>query len=214
MEDYICFAKDCVVEDIGFNDLRKRGNNESYSKITYKGSPLVVQSSKILISKIKDNYIELEFHKSSGSEQFYNLLCDIEDKVFSTIMEKSDEWFRVNITESQLEEIYKHSTLPPSRAGRNPRIKFKISSDTTFFKDIDTPIKDITTIKPGNYMKVLIEIKNISFYEERASLEIILHQGKVHKKKIERTIKDQEEDDDDPPKETNDRIKLIPQNNI
>ena len=210
MEDNICFAKDCNVEEIGFNDLRRRGNNESYSKITYKGSPLVIQSSKIQISKTRENYIELEFQKSVGSEQFYNLICDIEDKVFSTILEKSDEWFRVNITENQLEDIYKHSILPPSRAGKNPRIKLKISTDTTFFKDADTPISDITNTKPGNFMKVLIEIKNISFYEERACLEIILHQGKVHKKKIERTIKDQEEEEDDPPKEINGRVKLIP----
>ena len=210
MEDNICFAKDCNVEEIDFNDLRRRGNNESYSKITYKGGPLVIQSSKIQISRLRENYAELEFQKSLGSEQFYNLLCDIEDKVFKTILEKSDDWFRVSISESQLEDIYKHSILPPSRAGKNPRIKLKISSDTTFFKDADTPITDITTVKSGNFMKVLIEIKSISFCEERASLEINLHQGKIHKKKIERTIKDQEEEDDDPPKETNDRVKLIP----
>lgn len=210
MEDNICFAKDCNVEDIIFNDIRKRGNNESYSKITYNGSPLIIQSSKIQISKTKENYIELEFQKSVGSELFYNLICDIEDKVFKTILDKSDEWFRVNITESQLEDIYKYSVLPPSRANKNPRIKLKIGTDTAFFKDANTPISDIASIKPGNFMKVLLEIKSISFYEERASLEINLIQGRVYKKKIERTIKDQEEEDDDPPKETNDRVKLIP----
>ncbi len=69
--------------------------------------------SKIQLSKIKENYVELEFHKSTGSEQFYNLLCDIEDKVFTTILEKSEEWFRVEIKENQLRKLYDRLKITP-----------------------------------------------------------------------------------------------------
>ena len=122
---------DIIVDNINYSKPEKLGQSY-FASMSYTDSlkPIYIQTPKLMcktnISEVKDKkapYLEVEVPK--GRFDMYDLFLSIDDKNIKTTFEKSEEWFKKELSLEAIDEMYRRTTKP-FKKNVNPTLKFRV----------------------------------------------------------------------------------------
>lgn len=109
-----------------------RAEDKTKSKInvyTQDKNFLCVQTPKMLVKKVTDSSIELQFIKDSEEcSMFYNFISELDQKNLEKIVEQSENWFGFSFTLEHCEEKYRTSLKSGKTKDSEPSIKFSLET--------------------------------------------------------------------------------------
>ena len=122
---------DVDVHSINYSKPEKIGQSY-FAAMSYGDGlkPLYIQTPKLKcktnVNDIKDKKApHLEVEIPSGKYDMYDLFLSLDDKNIKTTYEKSEEWFKKELSLEAIDEMYKRSSRP-FKKNVNPTLKFRI----------------------------------------------------------------------------------------
>lgn len=160
------------------------------------GTPVYIQSPKLICRKVKDNgdksYMELEV----SSESFYEFLRSLDDVNQDVVYNKSKEWFKgKTFSYDFVEEAYKSPIIPPKNVKNLSKVRLSLSSDNIFYNqhkeelsisdvlqliDEEEDLKVISIIQikgiwiTSNSIGVIYEVVQTKVYQKRQKAVVII----------------------------------------
>ena len=122
---------DIIIDNINYSKPEKLGQSY-FASMSYTDSlkPIYIQTPKLMcktnISEVKDKkapYLEVEVPK--GRFDMYDLFLSLDDKNIKTTFEKSEEWFKKELSLEAIDEMYRRTTKP-FKKNVNPTLKFRV----------------------------------------------------------------------------------------
>ena len=122
---------DIIIDNINYSKPEKLGQSY-FASMSYTDSlkPIYIQTPKLMcktnISEVKDKkapYLEVEVPK--GRFDMYDLFLSLDDKNIRTTFEKSEEWFKKELSLEAIDEMYRRTTKP-FKKNVNPTLKFRV----------------------------------------------------------------------------------------
>lgn len=166
----------------------KPENNGSiyFGPVSYKNTPLLVQSSKLLFKDIKQidthSYIVVETEKDDFS--FYDTLVKLDDTNLEKTYQMSEEWFNKELPMDILEGMYTRIT-EPFKKDTIPSINFRLPFNknelqTKLYNHSNELIK-IDELKKGDSIILMLHIRGLKFLKKNYYCDLYLSQIKVLK---------------------------------
>ena len=122
---------DVDVNNINYSKPEKVGQSY-FASMSYGDGlkPLYIQTPKLKcrtnVNDIKDKKApHLEVEIPSGKYDMYDLFLSLDDKNIKTTYEKSEEWFKKELSLEAIDEMYKRSSRP-FKKNVNPTLKFRV----------------------------------------------------------------------------------------
>ena len=131
MSSSIIRYDDIIVDNINYSKPEKLGQSY-FASMSYTDSlkPIYIQTPKLIcktnISEVKDKkapYLEVEVPK--GRFDMYDLFLSLDDKNIKTTFDKSEEWFKKELSLEAIDEMYRRTTKP-FKKNVNPTLKFRV----------------------------------------------------------------------------------------
>ena len=122
---------DIIIDNINYSKPEKLGQSY-FASMSYTDSlkPIYIQTPKLMcktnISEVKDKkapYLEVEVPK--GRFDMNDLFLSLDDKNIKTTFEKSEEWFKKELSLEAIDEMYRRTTKP-FKKNVNPTLKFRV----------------------------------------------------------------------------------------
>jgi Agenet domain len=158
-------------KNISENSFEKgHGTKFTKSSIFYDATNIItLQTSKLEISSINGNDIELLIAAKEKNKQFYNFMTSIENQVTLICSQKSQEWFNKELSVHNIKSLYRSNITRPNNIENALTIKLTIPDH----------LKGSLTV--GDIVSVSFKIDGINFSNYMCWLNIIVTDLKVFK---------------------------------
>ena len=155
-----------------------------FGSISYKSSPLLLQSSRLFVKEIKqdDNHKYLVVTTSNDDFSFYDTLVKLDDNNLEQTYQQSEEWFNKELPMDILEGMYKRITKPfkkddiPSIEFRLPYIQEELQ---TKIYDQSNKLINLEDLTPGSTIILMTHIRGLKFLKQNYYCDLYLSQIKL-----------------------------------
>ena len=155
-----------------------------FGSISYKSSPLLVQSSRLIVKEIKqdDNHKYLVVTTTKDDFSFYDALVKLDDNNLEQTYQQSEEWFNKELPMDILEGMYKRITEPfkkddiPSIEFRLPYIQEELQ---TKIYDQSNKLINLEDLTSGSTIILMNHVRGLKFLKQNYYCDLLLSQIKL-----------------------------------
>ena len=171
------------LDEIQYNKPENTGS-VYFGSISYKSSPLLLQSSRLIVKEIKhtDNHKYLVVTTSKDDFSFYDTLVKLDDNNLEQTYQKSEEWFNKELPMDILEGMYKRITKPfkkddiPSIEFRLPYVQEELQ---TKIYNQSNELIGLVDLIPGSTIILMTHLRGLKFLKQNYYCDLHLSQIKL-----------------------------------
>jgi hypothetical protein len=166
-----------------------------FGPISYKSSPLFLQSSRLLVKEIKkdEKYTYLVVATAKDDFSFYDTLVKLDDNNLEQTYQQSEKWFNKELPMDILEGMYKRITEPfkkddiPSIEFRLPYLQEELQ---TKIYDQSNELIGLDRLIPGSTIILMNHVRGLKFLKQNYYCDLHLSQIKLIQQPISEPISD------------------------
>ena len=155
-----------------------------FGPISYNSSPLLLQSSRLIVKEIKqnDNHKYLVVTTTKDDFSFYDALVKLDDNNLEQTYQQSEEWFNKELPMDILEGMYKRITEPfkkddiPSIEFRLPYVQEELQ---TKIYDQSNELIGLDALISGSTIILMNHIRGLKFLKQNYYCDLHLSQIKL-----------------------------------
>ena len=164
-----------------------------FGPISYKSSPLFLQSSRLLVKEIKkdEKHTYLVVATAKDDFSFYDTLVKLDDNNLEQTYQQSVEWFNKELPMDILEGMYKRIT-EPFKKDDIPSIKFRLPYVQ---EELQTKIYDqsneqigLDRLIPGSTIILMNHVRGLKFLKQNYYCDLLLSQIKLIQQPISEPV--------------------------
>lgn len=155
-----------------------------FGSISYKSSPLLVQSSRLFVKEIKqdNNHKYLVVTTSKDDFSFYDTLVKLDDNNLEQTYQQSEGWFNKELPMDILEGMYKRIT-DPFKKDDIPSIEFRLpyvqeELQTKIYNQSNELI-GLDRLIPGSTIILMNHVRGLKFLKQNYYCDLFLSQIKL-----------------------------------